>query len=86
MKLRIEPVDSISTKGTKVYLDDVELKGVTGIALEGKVNDIWRCSIDMHVVVEGMQVDTTVIANEVRTYRKASRWELLKAMVLPRMR
>lgn len=80
MRLKLEPAEGLSTKGTKVFLDGVEITGVTGINLDARVNDVWRCTLDLHVIVDGFQVDTTTIANEVRTYRKANRWELLKAL------
>lgn len=59
MKLRIEPADSMSTHGTKVYLDDVEVTGVTGLTLVAKVNDVWQATLDLNVVVDSLTVDAT---------------------------
>lgn len=80
MKLRIEPSDGMSTHGTKVYLDDLEVTGVTGLTLTAKVNDVWKATIDMNVVVDSLTVDATTLANETRIYRSATRWELVKAI------
>lgn len=83
MRLRIEPAEGERTCGTRVYLDDVEITGITGLTLEAKVGELWRCTMDMNVIVDGFQVDTTTLANEVRVYRQASRRELLKALMRP---
>jgi hypothetical protein len=83
MKLRIEPSLGMATQGTAVYLDDTPIRGVTGITLQAKVNDVWRCTLDMNVIVDGLTVDATTLVNETRIYRSASRWELFKAMLRP---
>lgn len=38
------------TKGTKVLVGEVELKGVCGITLRADVNDLWRATIECHVL------------------------------------
>lgn len=84
--VRIEPGEGSSTRGTKVFLDGLEIEAVTSIHLTAEVNDVWRCTLEFITDVEGFQVETTGIANQARTYRKASRWELMKALFRPMSR
>jgi hypothetical protein len=53
----------MSTNGTEVYVDGLKLEGVTGITLVAKLHDVWRCTIEMAIAPEDIDLgaDVTVV-------------------------
>lgn len=64
-RITIIPGGGMSTQGTEVYVDGLKLEGVTGITLVAKLNDVWRCTIEMAVAPEDLELgaDVTVVCN-----------------------
>lgn len=85
-KLKVVPGDGITTMGTEVFIDGVKVESATGLTLVAQTNSLWHATLEFNVTVEGFQIDQTGLDLTSRMYRKASRWELLKALFLPRIR
>lgn len=83
-KLKVVPGDGKSTQGTEIYIDGVKVESCTGLTLVAQTNALWHATLELNVMVEGFQIDHTGLDLTSRMYRKASRWELLKALFLPR--
>ncbi|UYB51165.1 hypothetical protein OCJ37_14340 [Xanthomonas sp. AM6] len=49
-----EHIGTTPTRGTKVLVDGVELKGVTRVVLMAEVDDIWRAHIECYAEVQTM--------------------------------
>lgn len=84
--VKVVPGPGLTTQGTEVWVDGKKLQGVTRIALEAQLNDVWRVEIGQIVLVTDMEVDTTDLSMDVRTLRSVSRWTLLKALFSPRLK
>ena len=72
MKLTIIPGLGQTTAGSRVLIDDQELKGITKLVLTGEVNSIWKAEITMHPSVielpEGIYADVTSLEHDAREY------------------
>lgn len=74
--IRVIPVPPSSsgftkTQGTKLFVGDTEVKGVTRIELIAEVNDIWRARIDVNIQAPA---DLTALA----VFHRPTFWQYLK--------
>lgn len=61
------------TQGTKVFVGDQELTGITRIELVCEVNDVWRARIDL-MVQPPADLSATAIIHYPTAWQRIKRW------------
>lgn len=50
-----EEEGATSTMGTKVYVGEEEVHGIVGVTITGKVDDVWRATIEVIIQPEDLE-------------------------------
>lgn len=62
------------TQGTMVLVGDQEINGVTGITLRADVNDLWRATIECHVLPPELAATGLFVTERRSLYRRIADW------------